>query len=123
MSVQADIYATLGQYAGLSAMVGARIYPDVAPEGVAVPYCVWQEVSTVPINALDGHNGLNNFRIQVVSIGVTALISRNVAAQVRAAMAAATLFKSLEVDFGSADFEVGSKMLGARSDFSLWHRN
>ena len=123
MSFQADLYSTLGLYAGLSALVGTRIFVDVASSEVARPYIVWQEVSAVPVNGVDGQNGLTNYRVQITSIAVTALQAREVAAQVRAAMAAATLFKSLEVDFASADFEVGSKVFGARSDFSVWHRN
>jgi hypothetical protein len=123
MTIQSDLFAALGQYAGLSALVGTRIYPDVAPEDVVRPYVVWQEVATVPVNGIDGHHSLNNYRIQIVSLDTTALRARAVAVQVRAAMAAAIAFKSIEVDFGTADFEVGSKVFGMRSDFSVWYRN
>lgn len=122
MSLQTALYDSLAGHAGLAALVGVRVYPDVAPIGVAAPYVVWNEVGATPMNNMSGDApSLNNYRVQVVSLGVTALQARNVAVQVRAAMQAASQFKSLEVDFASADFEDGSKIYGARSDYSIWY--
>ena len=124
MTVAASIFNTLGGHAGLSGLVGVRIYPDVAPIGVATPYVVWSEVGNSPMNNMAGGTpDMNNYRVQVVSLAATALQARNVADQVRAAMAAATEFKSLEVDFASTDFEDGSKVYGVRVDFSIWYRS
>jgi len=124
MTIHADLYTVLAQYAGLSALVGARIYPDTVPADTLKPYCIWQEVSANPMNGLDGRHGLTNYRVQVVSIAVTGLKAREVGEQVRNAMAAeSTRFKCLEIDYGSADFEVGSKLFAVRSDFSVWHRS
>ena len=122
MSLQSALYDTLAGYAGLAALVGVRVYPDVAPIGVATPYVVWSEVGTTPMNNMAGDAPtLNNYRVQVVCLAVSALAARNVAAQARAAMQAASQFKALEIDFASADFEDGSKVYGARSDFSIWY--
>lgn len=123
MSVHGDIYTTLGQHAGLSSLVGARIYIDEAVPNANAPYVVWQEVSATPVNGLDGHQGLDEVRIQVVSLALKAVDARNVAQQVRYAMRTATLFAAREVDFASSDFEIGSKTYGFRSDFSLWWRS
>ena len=122
-TIAQDIYTTLAGYTGLSALVGAKVYPSIVPDGANASYVVWDEIATVPVNGLDGHHGLNNYHVQVVSIAVTGEAARAVAAQVRNAMRAATLFKALEVDYGTVDFEVGSKLYGMRSDFSLWSEN
>ena len=124
MTIAASIFNTLGGHAGLSALVGVRIYPDVAPIGVATPYVIWSEVGNAPMNNLSGGvPDVNNYRVQVVCLAATALQARNAADQVRAAMAAATEFKSQEVDYASADFEDGSKVYGVRADFSVWYKN
>ena len=124
MTIAASIFNTLGGHAGLAALVGVRIYPDVAPIGVAAPYVVWSEVGNSPMNNIGGGTpDMNNYRLQVVCLAATALQARNVADQVRVAMAAATEFKSLEVDFASTDFEDGSKVFGVRVDFSIWYRS
>lgn len=122
MTMQASLYASLGGFAALGALVGTRIYPDIAPMGVATPYVVWSEVGATPVNGLGGHQGLTQYRVQIVTLAGSALQARSVGEQVRAAMAAATDFKSIELDFASADFEEGSKAFGVRSDFSIWYR-
>jgi hypothetical protein len=105
-------------------MVGARVYPDIAPMGVAAPYVVWSEIGNTPMNNLSGGvPDVNNYRVQVVCFALTALRAREVAEQVRTAMVTSTGFKALEIDYGSADFEEGSKVFGVRMDFSIWYRS
>lgn len=43
------IFNTLTNDAAISAKVGARIYRDVAPEGTAFPFVVYQQVSKTPV--------------------------------------------------------------------------
>ena len=124
MSFAQSVYEALGGYGALGALVGARIYPDIAPMGVATPYVVWSEVGNTPMNNLSGVvPDVNNYQLQVVCLALTALQARDVADKVRAAMATASGFKSLEVSYGSADFEEGSKVFGVRVDFSIWYRS
>lgn len=124
MSLASALYDALGGHAGLGALVGARIYPDVAPMAVATPYVVWSEVGNTPMNNMAGGvPDVNNYRVQIAVLAGSALQGRNVAEQVRAAMAAASGFKALEVDYGSLDYEDGSKVFGVRVDFSVWYRS
>lgn len=126
MTLAEDLFAALGQYAGLNALVGARIYPDVAPQGVAVPYVVWQEISDLEVNDLGGSSaesgGLDQYRVQVTCWAATGTQARAIRKQVRAAMAASALFRSIQIDARSAGFEPDTKLYGAQSDFSVWHR-
>jgi hypothetical protein len=124
MSFASDFYSALAGYAGLSALVGARVYPDVAPSNVVCPYVVWSEVSNSPMSNIgSGVPDSNNYRVQVMVIALTALNAREVAEQVRNAARAATTIKCVELDYASADFDVDSKRFGVRVDLSVWHRS
>lgn len=123
IAIQQKVFETLGGFAGLSAAVGTRIYPDIAPQEVARPFVVWQEIFTDPMNNLGGSvesNGLTNFLIQVTSWATTATLARDVDLQARLAMIAATQFKSLLRDSRSLGFETDTKLFGIQSDFSVW---
>lgn len=125
--IQTAIFTTLGQYGGLSALVGARIYPDVAPQEATSPRVVWQEISEVQPMDLNGTaetSSLKNVRVQVTSWAKDsargASVARDVDLQVRLAMQAASLFKSLHVDSRALPFEPDTKLHAIQSDFSVW---
>ena len=122
MSIQSDIYAALGQYAGLSAMIGARIYWDVADQEASAPYVVLQEISVVPQNGLDGHNSLDLDRIQATSWARSRTQARMVNEQVRAAMAGSATLNSICIDVRSLGFEPETKLYGIQADFSVPER-
>lgn len=124
IALQSALFAELGGFAGLSALIGSRVYPDIAPQDVARPYVTWSEISFVGTPAIDvgtrETSGLNNYRIQITSWAVKAGTVRDVDAQVRLAMQAATRFKSLIVDARSLDYEPDTKLFGFATDFSVW---
>lgn len=125
-SLQAAIFAALGQHAGLSALVGGRIFPDIAPQEAGAPFVVWQEVSLQTPQDLNGtavSGGVDNYRLQITSWATTVRggsIARTVDAQVRAAMQAATGFKSLLIDSRAMPYEADTRRHGIQSDFSVW---
>lgn len=119
------MFSALSGYAGVSALVGSRCYPDVAPQDVARPFVVWQEISLIPTMDMNGtaeSNSLNNYRIQVTSWATKATSARDLDAQVRLAMnaVAASVFKALLTDSRSLGFEPDTKLFGIQSDFSVW---
>lgn len=61
------VRAELAADAAVTALVGERIYPQVAPQGAAPPYVVMTVVSDVPSNTFDGSPAtrLVQSRIQV----------------------------------------------------------
>lgn len=125
--IQQHMFNTLAGYAGVANLVGSRVYPDNADQGVAKPYLVWQEVSLLKVgNDLGGSvesSGLDNYRIQVTAWanGIKgASDARALDYQVRLAMIAATAFKSLHIDSRALPFEPETKMYGFQSDFSVW---
>jgi hypothetical protein len=123
MSIQTLMYSSLAGYAGLAALAGARVYPDIAPQNCLKPYAVWQEIALTPTADLSGtaeSNSLNNHLVQVSCWASTAKEARDLDAQVRLAMNAATGFKSLLRDSRSAGYEQDTKSFGIQSDFSVW---
>ena len=122
-ALENSVYAALGQFAALSALVATRIYPDIAPQGVAKPYVVWEEISSVPIADLDGSGddsaAMDVERIQVACWAGTAARAREVAIQARLAMAAASQFKSRLVDSRML-FDPETKLRAVQQDFLLW---
>ena len=122
-ALQQAIFEVLAGAAGVSNIVGTRVYPDAAPQGVARPYVVWQEISDVPENGLDGALGLDNFRVQVTCWAEKATDARALLVQVIAAMAASAQFKSLLADRRALPFEPDTKLFGSQADFSVWLRS
>lgn len=129
IAIQSAIFTALAGNAGLAARVGQRIYPGGnAPQGVAKPYVTWQEISEVPASSVDGGTPATNtinYRIQINTwaSGLDgATTARDVDALVRAAMAAASAFKSLVLDARSLDYEPDTKLYGYSTDFSVWLR-
>lgn len=120
MSVASAIYDALAGHAGVQTLVGTRVYPDIAPQDAAFPRLVWQEVSTVPVNAMDGYGNLVSCRVQVTSWSRKATDARSLDAQVRLAMAASTQFKSLHIEFRSLGLDEETRSFGVQSDFSVW---
>jgi hypothetical protein len=64
MIIENALRAHLVAQAGLTALVGQRIYYMNAPQNVKNPYIVLFKVSAVPEYSLTGHSGLINARFQ-----------------------------------------------------------
>lgn len=75
------IRARLVNDAATSALVGARIFPQFAPQGVAAPFVVITTVSDVPQNSMNGapSDRLRIARVQVDAYGLTCLSAHAVA--------------------------------------------
>jgi hypothetical protein len=124
-AIQQAVFEALAGYAGLSQLVGARVYADVAKQGVSRPYVVWQEISTTEVNDLSGSaetSGTHNYRIQVTFWAVDATRAREGNKQVKLAMIAASGIKSLAIDTRALPYEPDTKLHGMQTDFSVWIR-
>jgi len=114
MSIAADLVTTLG------ATFSNRLYPSVAPAGVAAPYGVYQMVSAVPQTALTGTPNLTNARFQIDLFGREKIALDALAEAVKTAMGGATLFKSIclnQLDL----YEDPAQFYRISLDFSVWY--
>lgn len=87
MSAETQLYAILSAYAALTALVGTRIYPDVLPEGVAVPYIGYERTDAQPVTTLEGTVLAWRVNIALVCWSATRIQANTIADTVRAALA------------------------------------
>ena len=65
MTIETDLYDLLRNNAGVSAIVGTKIYPHLAEEGTAAPFITYVMVVGTPFNIISGTTALEKKRIQV----------------------------------------------------------
>ena len=63
--LEAALYTRLSGYAGLTALVGTRIYPNIAPQSVQSPFVTYSRISTTRESAMGADTGLVHVRVQV----------------------------------------------------------
>lgn len=80
------VYSRLSTFAGLTALVSTRIFPDRAPEGQVFPLVTFQRISTSRPSAFGVDAGLAIVRIQVVGWATTKASALAIAKQLRAAL-------------------------------------
>ena len=113
MSIAADLVTTLG------ATLSNKLYPMVAPAGVAAPYAVYQFVSGVPITHFSGQSNRTNWRVQIDIFGRDFIALDTLAENVKAAMDAASLFDSVCLNAAEL-FEDPAMLFRVTLDFSVW---
>ena len=85
MKVGAAIYSLLVNDSAVSALVGTRIYPELAEEGASAPYVVYSVVSNTPSDTKDG-TPIDEAQLEVFSVGSTYAAANDLADKVRAAL-------------------------------------
>lgn len=86
MTIDAVLYTRLSGYAPLAALVGNRIYPDVAPQGVEVPFVVRRLIDEQRESGMGADLGLVAARHQFDVFGATHASRRSVMDALRAAL-------------------------------------
>lgn len=73
MRAEKVVKTLLGNAAGVSALVGARIYPGPIPQGTTLPAISYEHISTVPLRTLDAAAGysLVQSRIECTAVAKT----------------------------------------------------
>ncbi|MBK8477795.1 MAG: DUF3168 domain-containing protein [Opitutaceae bacterium] len=85
VTLAASIVAPTQGNALVAARSGGRIYPDTAPQGVAVPYVIYSEIATTPEESQDDCNGLDTTEIQFAAYADTTLAAVSLRQALRAA--------------------------------------
>ena len=85
MKVGAAIYSLLVNDSAVSAIVGTRIYPELAEEGASAPYIVYSVVSNTPSDTKDGAP-VDEAQLEIFSVGNTYAAANDLADKVRAAL-------------------------------------
>ena len=115
MSAESIIFDTL------RGLVADRVFPDVAPEGTARPYCTFQQVGGAVVNFIDGGiPSKRNGRYQINCWADTRLQAAMLARKAEDALRAALTLQTTVLGAPVAEYEEDTKLYGARQDFSLW---
>ena len=59
------IYGRLSTDAAVTGVCGLRIYPDIAPQNVAYPFCVYTIINSIPVDYKDGQSNLEEVTFQI----------------------------------------------------------
>jgi hypothetical protein len=86
VTIESVIYARLSGFAGLTALVSTRCYPNIAPQNVTVPFVTWRRVSAVRASGMGQDTGIVSARMQLDVFASTYLQMRAVSDQVRQAL-------------------------------------
>ena len=86
MTLEESLYARLNGYAGLTALVAARIYPMSMEQNPTLPLVTYRRIGGTPDQKFGGTAGIGNPVFSVTSWGETYKSARATAAQVRAAL-------------------------------------
>lgn len=59
------IYGRLSTESTVVAIVGQKIYPDLTPQDVQYPFCVYTIVNSLPVDYKDGQSNLEEVQFQI----------------------------------------------------------
>lgn len=116
--VETEIVSVLS--GGSPTLVGDRIYAHVLPDGAEMPAVTFGRVSTVAMNNLQGHGGLDLVRMQIDAWATTYDEAKSVAAEVRQRMQEAGFKGLMANEFD--DFEPDTQRFRVSTDYMVWQR-
>lgn len=115
MTIEADIFTTL------QALVGGRLFPDVADLGTALPFMTYQQVGGEAVQFVDSSlPSKENARFQINVWAATRTEAKALIKQAEVALCVATAFQTTPLGASVALYEPSPKVYGAMQDFSIW---
>lgn len=116
MAIEAALYSALGS------LVGNRVYPDVAPTGVAKPFVTYQQVGGRAVAYLESAVvGYRNARIQINVWHTSRLAASNLARSVEDTLMASTTVRATPAGAFVSTHEPETNLFGTRQDFTVWY--
>jgi hypothetical protein len=123
------LFSRLSGYAGLTALVGARIYPRLLPQNPTYPAVTYDRISAERQSAMGSDSGLVSGRWQVSSWGKTYTDARDIAEQVRKALqryrgtSSGTVIQDIFIESENdlpPELVDGEAVFQIASDFIVW---
>lgn len=114
MTVEGEIARALG------VLVGNRVYPDTAPEGVVLPFIVYQQVGGVPLDFLEGLPDKRNGRFQVEVWAARRAQASGLIRQVEDIVRTDPVLMGTTLAGALATYDSVLNWYGAQQDFSIW---
>ena len=111
---------TLLDDAGLSALVGSKVFALVIPQGTKLPCITFQRIGGMPANTLSGHSGLEEIDLQIDVWARDYDEAKAVAKAVRAAMPPSGPQFSAHLIEDQDLYEDGTNYLRVSMEFKVW---
>ena len=111
----AALYTKLTQNAGVAALVGTRVYPNVLPTPATMPAIQYERVDNLYEWSLAGPDGYTDTRVQLTCHGITYSSAQAVRDAVRAALLGSTAVHGtdaliqIDLEGGPDDYDPDTK--------------
>ena len=111
---------TLREDAGLSALVGNKVFALVIPQGTKLPCITFQRIGGMPANTLSGHSGLEEIDLQIDVWARDYDEAKAIAKAVRAAMPPSGPRFSAHLIEDQDLYEDGTNYFRVNMEFKVW---
>ena len=111
---------TLREDAGLSALVGNKVFALVIPQGTKLPCITFQRIGGMPANTLSGHSGLEEIDLQIDVWALDYDEAKAIAKAVRAAMPPSGPRFSAHLIEDQDLYEDGTNYFRVNMEFKVW---
>ena len=111
---------TLREDAGLSALVGNKVFALVIPQGTKLPCITFQRIGGMPANTLSGHSGLEEIDLQIDVWARDYDEAKAIAKAVRSAMPPSGPQFSAHLIEDQDLYEDGTNYLRVSMEFKVW---
>ena len=111
---------TLREDAGLSALVGNKVFALVIPQGTKLPCITFQRIGGMPANTLSGHSGLEESDLQIDGWARDYDEAKAIAKAVRAAMPPSGPRFSAHLIEDQDLYEDGTNYFRVNMEFKVW---
>ena len=110
----------LQEDAGLSALVGSKVFALVIPQGTKLPCVTFQRIGGMPANTLSGHSGLEEIDLQIDVWARDYDEAKAIAKAVRAAMPPSGPRFSAHLIEDQDLYEDGTNYFRVSMEFKVW---
>ena len=111
---------TLREDAGVSALVGNKVFALVIPQGTKLPCVTFQRLGGMPANTLSGHSGLEEIDLQIDVWARDYDEAKAIAKAVRAAMPPSGPRFSAHLIEDQDLYEDGTNYFRVNMEFKVW---
>ena len=122
------LIATLLASSGVSALVGARVYPGARPQGSILPALIFNRISGAPGYTTQGSDGLSESRVQIDAYASSYGATKALARATQGALSGLSgtrhgvVFQGVFMDSARDGFEGESpeRIFRVSMDFTVW---
>jgi hypothetical protein len=125
MTPEQNVYTVLAATAGVTALVGNRIYPVQAPTNAQLPYLVYQRIATEPVVTHEQTDAQRAFHLdgchfQFTAIATTVLAAATIIYQARLAVEHSAGLQAVWLNEYNIPRIEESQAFGHAADFLVW---